>query len=207
VRFHWDKDETLRDVAGGLFVHPHISTVTYLTTEGAPTVLFEDGLCDVYTGAALYGKSMKTMHVVYPSPSKHMSFDGRLLHAAVGEFAHPKGAVVPRTTFLVNVWLNHAPLGVDRITEEEAAGFSKAAAALDMFHDASLAEQPPMRSLIGDGGESREYILGSDEATGECEVLSVALPIATLRGDKVDTRVEWSDEKAARITREVRRKP
>ena len=29
IQFHWDKDETLRDVGGGIFIHPHLSTVTY----------------------------------------------------------------------------------------------------------------------------------------------------------------------------------
>ena len=39
---HWDKDEELR-VAAGLFVHPQVSTVTYLTAGAAqaPTLVFE----------------------------------------------------------------------------------------------------------------------------------------------------------------------
>jgi hypothetical protein len=36
--FHWDKDEELR-IECGVFVFPHISTVTYLTGTGAPTVI------------------------------------------------------------------------------------------------------------------------------------------------------------------------
>ena len=46
LKLHWDKDEELR-VATGLWVHPQVSTVTYLTgggsggTRQAPTVVFE----------------------------------------------------------------------------------------------------------------------------------------------------------------------
>ena len=38
IRFHWDKDEDLVDEQG-IAVFPHLSTVTYLTHYGAPTVV------------------------------------------------------------------------------------------------------------------------------------------------------------------------
>lgn len=38
--FHWDKDERLLEVSGEV-VHPTVSTVTYLTDYGAPTVVLE----------------------------------------------------------------------------------------------------------------------------------------------------------------------
>ena len=39
IHFHWDKDEDLRLLMGGnMYIHPHISTVTYLTNIGPPTV-------------------------------------------------------------------------------------------------------------------------------------------------------------------------
>lgn len=38
INWHWDKDEQLRD-ACGVVVHPYVSTVTYLSSGGAPTVL------------------------------------------------------------------------------------------------------------------------------------------------------------------------
>jgi len=40
ISFHWDKDEELRLLCGGnTYVHPHLSTVTYLTGIGAPTLV------------------------------------------------------------------------------------------------------------------------------------------------------------------------
>ena len=39
ISFHWDKDEDLRIMCGGnTYLHAHVSTVTYLTTVGAPTL-------------------------------------------------------------------------------------------------------------------------------------------------------------------------
>ena len=39
ICFHWDKDEDLRLLMGGnMYVHPHLSTVTYFTGIGAPTM-------------------------------------------------------------------------------------------------------------------------------------------------------------------------
>ena len=44
LALHWDKDEEMR-IAAGIFVHPHLSTVTYLTDGGAgrqaPTVVLD----------------------------------------------------------------------------------------------------------------------------------------------------------------------
>ena len=45
VGFHWDKDERMHS-AYNIFVHPQISTVTYLGDAGAPTVVLEDALSD-----------------------------------------------------------------------------------------------------------------------------------------------------------------
>lgn len=38
--FHWDKDERLRE-ATGVMKYPEVSTVTYLTEHGAPTMVLE----------------------------------------------------------------------------------------------------------------------------------------------------------------------
>ena len=40
IGLHWDKDEDLVDNQG-LNVHPHISTVTYLSDWGSPTLILE----------------------------------------------------------------------------------------------------------------------------------------------------------------------
>jgi hypothetical protein len=50
-----------------------------------------------------------------PKVGKHISFDGRFLHAASSQLLSTSasgGSPSSRITFLVNIWLNHRPLGV-----------------------------------------------------------------------------------------------
>jgi hypothetical protein len=109
IQFHWDKDETLRDVAG-VFVHPHLSTVTYLTDNGAPTMVFEDSMPD----EGLLDRGIKGAFISWPRRGKHLIFDGRFLHGAPSNLLETeKMATDVRVTFLVNIWLHHKPLGVE----------------------------------------------------------------------------------------------
>jgi hypothetical protein len=94
IQWHWDKDENLRVLTGGIFIHPHISTVTYLTGTnlGPPTMILQSKVGDVNTGEPDLDQSIQTGHVSWPRHGKHLSFDGSLLHGApadimpVGEF-------------------------------------------------------------------------------------------------------------------------
>ena len=139
ISFHWDKDEDLRLLTGGTtYIHPHLSTVTYLTDFGSPTLALN---CRVHplTGEWIVpGKDANMTEtgvegfVSWPKTGKHMSFDGRYLHAAPpdlmepGSFKRqiqfeesedPKQQVIlkrrhRRVTFLVNIWLNYRPFDV-----------------------------------------------------------------------------------------------
>jgi hypothetical protein len=95
-----------------------------------------------------------------------MSFDGRLLHGAVEKFL-PDGAWselthqgAQRVTFLVNIWLNHVPLGVRRMTVEEGeamqAGSSSSSSAMPwrMF-DESVEETTRMAPVLEVGATPR----------------------------------------------------
>ncbi|GMI37588.1 hypothetical protein TeGR_g12800 [Tetraparma gracilis] len=79
-----EQDEELH-AATGLHVHPHVSTVTYLTSHGGPTVVPDYRLPNV-GGRTLPGDPAvaeapeRAVDVVYPEHLKHMSFDGRKLH-------------------------------------------------------------------------------------------------------------------------------
>ena len=112
ISFHWDKDEDLRLLLGGnTYIHPHISTVTYLTSTGAPTLAINCRI-NPLTGEWMCPKNHNNNNSVaastdpgdvapdtsppttettqdkaeaflsWPSPLKHLSFDGRYLHAA-----------------------------------------------------------------------------------------------------------------------------
>jgi hypothetical protein len=107
ISFHWDKDEDLRLLCGGTcYVHPHWSTVTYLTEYGAPTLALNarvDNLTGAYvlptmnrndspsdTEETSRPSDQPLQHqppswqgfVCWPKVGKHFCFDGRFLHAA-----------------------------------------------------------------------------------------------------------------------------
>ena len=106
LKMHWDKDEELR-ISAGIFVHPHLSTVTYLTGAGAgagdqgggdgnsraiqaPTVVFENLTVPTL---ARHGHSAPpdlpaaptatAVCTSFPEVGKHIAFDGRLLHGVL----------------------------------------------------------------------------------------------------------------------------
>ena len=143
ISFHWDKDEDLRLAMGGdLYIHPHLSTVSYLTDLGAPTIALNyriDATTGDYIEPSSDGKN-PAGYVSWPKVGKHLSFDGRLLHAAPGDLMKngefeeqckfdragicddkKKYQILQRrhrrTTFLVNIWLNFKPINVTLFPE------------------------------------------------------------------------------------------
>lgn len=122
IGFHWDRDYGLEG-ASGYNVHPHLGSVTYLTANGAPTVVLnklgELLSEDDHTGEA------DQMVVSRPKVGKHIKFDGRLLHAAPADLLTPDPTMrgVKRVTFLVNVWLNNIPLQTKRYPEHAISEF------------------------------------------------------------------------------------
>ena len=154
ISFHWDKDEDLRLMCGGsMYIHPHISTVTYLTDLGAPTMVVTkrvDAMSGQYIiedanedGSAAIVEGL----VSWPRRGKHLSFDGRYLHAAPSDLMKEgmfekqckyevtddmeektKKALARshrRVTFLVNIWLNYKPFNVNPFPETMIASLSK----------------------------------------------------------------------------------
>ncbi|CAE8595943.1 unnamed protein product [Polarella glacialis] len=91
IGWHWDRDYGL-EADEGLRLHPHIATVTYLSEGGAPTIVLEaveppegDG------GGATRPLAVERGHLSWPQVGKHISFDGRWLHAAPADLASPVG--------------------------------------------------------------------------------------------------------------------
>jgi len=118
VDLHYDKDEKLAE-SFGLGHFPLISTVSYLSDNGYPTLV----LPHRYDESEEH--DMDCMLVSHPRLGKHLLFDGRLLHGAP---SHPallrdeaennttlKGY---RVTFLVNLWQGLQPVGVKRLSSE-----------------------------------------------------------------------------------------
>ena len=135
IGFHWDMDlEVMRD--HGLGLHPHLSTVTYLSDAGAPTAVAAQRRPDIEAGVRLQAR--RRVCLSFPSVGKHFSFDGRYLHgapAATPPAAHAKQQAKPsappisaplRVTFLVNIWLGYTPAGVRRLSPSSPLGSSAA---------------------------------------------------------------------------------
>ena len=122
IGFHFDKDEGSYSEFG-LVVHPLLSTVTYLTAEGAPTILLPHlTLSEATAATAAYERSPHTAPpgslaqealAVPPRIGRHLCFDGRWLHGAPASMrpttADGLETSYERVTFCVNVWINHKP--------------------------------------------------------------------------------------------------
>ncbi|KAL1502995.1 hypothetical protein AB1Y20_011065 [Prymnesium parvum] len=136
IPFHWDKDEALREAAHVL-VHPAVSTVTYLTHGGAPTVVLaarasaSPGISGGQIGSSgaelQLGARRRRMPpdgvprhaaalVSYPRAGKLLAFSGALLHGVPSALA--EACTGERLTLLVNVWVHHHPLGVSSLPPE-----------------------------------------------------------------------------------------
>jgi hypothetical protein len=140
ISFHWDKDEELRLLTGGsMHIHPHISTVTYLTDRGCPTVALNCRVKNFSNDWLVPGEhpdipeTSVEGYFSWPKAGKHLSFDGRFLHAALPDLmesgAFKRQCEYPkqqdpkqerilkrrhrRVTFLMNVWLNYQPFDVN----------------------------------------------------------------------------------------------
>jgi len=219
ISFHWDKDEELRLLCGGTtYVHPHLSTVTYLTGIGAPTLVLN---CRVHnlTGEYLVPHGIENpgigdandqesnpqdknrkeeecsaweAFVSWPQFGKHLSFDGRFLHAAPGNLLE-EGAfekqmrfeVDPekskggdglttkklqrrhrRVTFLVNVWLNYHPFGVHPFPEtmvSKMSGHSDGEKIIRL----TFSDVAPVKTVIATEKESNVDQNGTGKLSGQ----------------------------------------
>eukprot|EP00814_Leptocylindrus_danicus_P016725 CAMPEP_0116003654 /NCGR_PEP_ID=MMETSP0321-20121206/169_1 /TAXON_ID=163516 /ORGANISM="Leptocylindrus danicus var. danicus, Strain B650" /LENGTH=358 /DNA_ID=CAMNT_0003471873 /DNA_START=46 /DNA_END=1122 /DNA_ORIENTATION=+ len=209
ISFHWDKDEELR-IHTGMFIHPHISTVTYLTDIGAPTLVI-DKRVDYVTGAPIADNaeagggaaSVVITHngfCSWPKSGKHLSFDGRFLHAAPSDFMEEgifeKQCQVPdgtkdadlksvqryhrRITFLVNVWINHRPIGVNPFPETMLDKLSKCDLNEEsIFRDCRPCEEIE-ESVIDDAKDGQKFTwpVGGCSSTDN---LKLYAPLTTIR--------------------------
>ena len=182
IEFHWDVDEHFCDLpgGGGVHVHPHLSTVTYLSPVGAPTLIIDTAAprdASAAAIAAVYGP-VSSGGISFPKLGKTIVFDGSRFHGAVpacsGEGA-PAGGT--RVTFLVNIWLNHRPFSVEPLPKQLAASMSQLWRP-HPEHGAFSQDLRPPPKLVLDGS--------LDTDTGDDQVQSHRLlQVAFGRNDKV----------------------
>ncbi|CAE7373090.1 unnamed protein product [Symbiodinium sp. CCMP2456] len=111
IQFHWDTDEVAVE-RHDVNVHPHLSTVTYLSESGAPTLVLACRNSRRPSLTSAYGPIHEGA-LSWPKLWKHLVFDGQFLHGTVPSLEYGKDG--PRVTFLVNIWLNHRPSNCHRL--------------------------------------------------------------------------------------------
>lgn len=101
-------------------MHPQIATVTYLSDWGAPTVVLNKRTPTEY--GQVDESDIDEGSISWPELYKHISFDGRYLHAAPSQLASRHILKPPenyrRISFLVNIWIDYIPMGVDILPSE-----------------------------------------------------------------------------------------
>ena len=98
IGFHVDKDEGIASEEQWMKM-PVLSTVTYLTDVGGPTLVLNQSS---NRGGNRQEPELPVKGIfVYPKKNRHMLFRGNLQHGVVGEFGAEGGE---RITFLVNWW-------------------------------------------------------------------------------------------------------
>ena len=109
VAWHFDRDYSLE---GDVNLSPHVATVTYLADGGAPTVVVP--LVSPSDAEKPVAGAGGECFACRPVAGKHMSFDGRFLHAAPdGVYGEDASSAGDRVTLLVNVWLDWKPDDAD----------------------------------------------------------------------------------------------
>ncbi|CAE8596942.1 unnamed protein product [Polarella glacialis] len=92
--FHFDTDEGLRNVIPGIpAIHPLLSTVTYLTSSGGPSVLFDY----TWDDADNHDTLPKSGWISMPLKGKHTAFDPRLYHGVLGALRYTKNYTSSRS--------------------------------------------------------------------------------------------------------------
>lgn len=226
ISFHWDKDEDLRILCGGTtYIHPHLSTVTYLSAIGAPTLALNLRIHNL-TGEWVTPNEDKVQGFLsWPRFAKHLSFDGRYLHAApsnlMEEGTFAKQIELPedrspdkklkrryrRVTFLVNIWLNYKPFNVNPFPETMITKMS-----------GHQAEQPKVRLLFAAGKESPRKVqvckADTEEITrfawpmGNCksgETIKADIPLTKVREEMKSggsLELKWQEKRGAMLSRE-----
>lgn len=175
ISFHWDKDEDLRLLCGGsMYIHPHLSTVTYMTDLGAPTMVLSRRV-DPMTGENISEDSNTDGLICWPKRGKHLSFDGRYLHAAPSDLmedgvfekqctfikegldkkeANTLERRSRRVTFLVNIWLNYKPFNVSTFPDTMLSKLSKTDlfGELELFGGRAMARQKDAKVHVASSG-------------------------------------------------------
>jgi hypothetical protein len=157
---HFDKDERLAFVTGGADLRfPLLSTVTYISDNGGPTIVLNQTLSS--DGERLQPAVPYAGAIVFPRKGRHLLFPGGYFHGVRGDLALVDRPSVARVTFLVNWWARELTPGgtlsfqfSDDWARSHELSFASAASATatttsDAWHDGAEHEW----AFEGEGGD------------------------------------------------------
>ena len=182
VAWHFDRDYSLE---GDVNLSPHVATVTYLADGGAPTVVVP--LVSPSDAEKPVAGAGGECFACRPVAGKHMSFDGRFLHAAPdGVYGEDASSAGDRVTLLVNVWLDWKPDDADVLPAAVRETLSAARLpALDFSRERRLRALPVDTAAAAPRAWAFQ---AGDMAT------KIALRVAELPGDAPDAAVLFQGE-------------
>ena len=99
IGFHYDKDEAMASIKSKM-KHPLISTVTYLTDVGGPTLIFNQ----TTNGNDESPEIPDLGWISYPTKNRHITFSGDLQHGVLGSASKSGRVSQGRVTLLINWW-------------------------------------------------------------------------------------------------------
>lgn len=146
VGFHYDKDEAYASEHMTMRF-PEVSTVTYLSAVGAPTIIFNQTTPD---GNVEIPELPRLGFLVRPRPNKHLVFRGNLQHGVSADLAAPSslaktdGAAplgAKRWTLLVNFWRTK-PMGPNCV-EFDTARWRRLGLLRELARDSWRVASPP----------------------------------------------------------------
>lgn len=183
LEFHFDKDEEAMR-ARDEWIHPDVSTVTYLKSSsqpgkkdpvslGAPLVVFSTESEDDVRATRLRPRqrlfsSPDYSWTVPPRPGSHVTFKGSLLHGVPSELnplITESASRYERMSLPVNIWNTHRPSGaiylpegfIDEINKDRAVNIKLVLSECDGFHELVSQQSVPESGFLTNSiGGARE---------------------------------------------------
>lgn len=123
---HIDKCESLCSDQG-IIITPRISTVTYLTSSGAPTLVLDVCAPNEWDRLDIRYGNVNAACMSPTEAGSHFAFDGRFLHGVSDDIERMHSPEEERVTFLANIWLNYIPIDAERIPSEALEHYVRSA--------------------------------------------------------------------------------
>jgi len=175
AKFGFSRDEVEYEQSGQ-WHHPALSTITYLSHAGAPTVIFESRSSDQNRCG---GPSRS--YVSYPVAGKHIAFHGDLMHSSPSELSAAnllsEDALEPRVVLIVNIWSRRRPQAAQALNAKVASEMSNTTGCFGMLNRSWADQQPQRQFWTGRRAGRGEVSLLKGHEDG----MTASLPVGFIR--------------------------